>query len=210
MGLTVTTLNGAITKNARQITLSAFTNPSSGPISANTMCLVDGEFMRVTDATLAPTLGVTRGDSLGDNPNNAPLPASAHNTLAPIVYGLTSDFSQTNTTDGVAGSPVISYGASGAITVPVVNQTIYLTKATAAAMTLAAPGSDQDNVVTVVSLTAAQHTITYTAGFYQNTTSSDVVTFPTTSGACWIFQAKNGLWNATLGGGTTGGVTGPA
>lgn len=210
MALVVTSLNGAVTKNASRVTLTAFTNPSTAPIGPSTMLLVDGEWMRVTDATNSPTLLVTRGDSGTASPNNPPLPASAHNTLAPVVYGLTSDFSQFVTTDGVAGSPVVSYGVSGAITVPVVNQTIYLTKAGTAAMTLAAPASDQTNVVTVVSLTANAHTITYTAGFYQNTTSSDVVTFPTTSGACWTFQAKNGLWNATLGGGTTGGVTGPA
>ncbi len=202
MGLTVTTLNGKITKGAQQLTLTAFTNPSVGPIGAQTVLLVDGERMTVANATLTPTLTVTRGD-YGTS-------ASLHNTLAPVVYGLTSDFTQQVTTDGVAGASVISYGVSGAITVPVNNCTIYLTKATAAAMTLVGPASDQTNVVTVVSLTAAAHTITYTAGFYQNTTSSDVVTFPSTSGACWIFQAKNGVWNATLGGGTTGGVTGPA
>ena len=210
MALTVTTLNGAITQGARQVNLTAFTNPATGGISANTMLLVDGEWMRVTDTSLSPTLSVTRGDSGGYSPDNPPMPASAHNTLAPVVYGLTSDFTGVATSDGVAGAKVISYGVSGAITVPVENSTIYLTKATAAAMTLAGPAKDQTNTVTVVSLTAAAHTITYTAGFYQNTTSSDVVTFPSTSGACWIFQAKNGVWNATLGGGTTGGVTGPA
>ncbi len=197
-----TSLNGKITKGAQKVTLTTFTNPSSGPIGAQTMLLVDGEKMLVTDASLSPTLGVTRGE--------AGTSASLHNTLAPVVYGLTSDFTQQATTDGVAGASVISYGVSGAITVPINNCTIYLTKATAAAMTLAGPANDQTNVVTVVSLTAAAHTLTYTAGFYQNTTSSDVVTFPSTSGACWIFQAKNGVWNATLGGGTTGGVTGPA
>ena len=202
MALAVTSLNGTITKNATMITLTAFTNPSSGAMSAQTVAIVDGEKMLITDATLSPTVQVVRGyDSTY---------ASQHNTLAPIVYGLTSDFTQQVSTTGVAGSSVISYGVSGAITPPINNTTIYLTKATAAAMTLATPASDQSNVVTVVSLTAAAHTITYTAGFYQNTTSSDVVTFPSTSGACWIFQAKNGLWNATLGGGTTGGVTGPA
>lgn len=202
MALTVTSLNGKITKGAQQLTLTAFTNPSVGPIGAQTMLLVDGEKMLVANATLSPTLTVTRGD--------AGTSASLHNTLAPVVYGLTSDFTQQVTTDGVAGASVISYGVSGAITVPINNTTIYLTKATAAAMTLAGPASDQTNTVTVVSLTAAAHTITYTAGFYQNTTSSDVVTFPSTSGACFLFQAKNGVWNCTVGGGTTGGVTGPA
>lgn len=206
MALVVTSLNGNVTQNAQKIRLTAFTNPSSGGISASTMALVDGEAMRITDATLSPVVSVTRGDSLGVGSTSA----VAHNDLAPVVYGLTSDFTQQVTTNGIAAAKEISYGASGAITVPIGNCTIYLTKAGTAAMTLAGPAADQNNVVTVVSLTANAHTITYTAGFYQNTTSSDVVTFPTTSGACWTFQAKNGVWNATLGGGTTGGVTGPA
>jgi hypothetical protein len=203
MALVVTTLNGAITQGAQRLVLTAFTNPSTGAMSADTVLLVDGEKMTVADATLTPTLTVTRGD-YGTS-------AIAHNTLAPVVYGLTSDFSQDLPAFGIASnSAVVSYGVSGAITPPTKNTTIYLTKATAAAMTLAAPAADATCIVTVVSLTAAAHTITYTAGFYQNTTSSDVVTYPSTSGACWNFQAKNGLWNATLGGGTTGGVTGPA
>lgn len=206
MGLTVTTISGAVTKGAQKVTLAAFTNPSTGAIGPNTMLLVDGEAMRVTDASLSPTLSVTRGDSLGSGATSA----SAHNVTAPVVYGLTTDFTQQVTTDGVAGASVISYSASGAITPPINNTTIYLNGASTQNMTLAGPANDQNNTVTVVSLTAHAHTLTYTAGFYQNTTSSDVVTWPGTSGACWIFQAKNGVWNATLGGGTTGGVTGPA
>lgn len=206
MALVVTSLNGAITKGAQQVRLTAFTNPSVGGISADTMLLVDGEWMRVTDATLSPVLSVTRGDNNGYVGSSA----SSHNTLAPVTYGLTSDFTQTTTTSGASGQAFYSYGVSGAITVPVGNATIYLTKATAAAMTLVGPAADQTNTVKVISLTAAAHTITYTAGFYQNTTSSDVVTFPATSGATFIFTARNGVWNCDVGGGTTGGVTGPA
>lgn len=209
MALVVTSLASACGLNDRFVKLTAFTNPSQGAISAPTILVVDGEAMLVTDTSNSPTLAVARGHA-SPVPGQPTVVCSAHANLAPVVYGLTSDFTQTVSTNGVAACPVVSYGASGAITVPVVNQTIYLTKATAAAMTLAGPASDQTNVVTVVSLTAAAHTITYTAGFYQNTTSSDIVTFPSTSGACWTFQAKNGVWNATLGGGTTGGVTGPA
>lgn len=209
MALAVTSLSGAVTISGTSVTLGAFTNPSQGAISAPTVLVVDGETMYVTDTTNAPTLKVARGmESV--TPGQPTLPASAHNSGAPVVYGLSSDFTQQVSTDGIAGAKVISYSASGAITVPINNATIYLNGSGIQAMTLAGPADDQTNQVTVVSLTAHAHTITYTAGFYQNTTSSDVVTFPSTSGACWIFQAKNGVWNATLGGGTTGGVTGPA
>jgi hypothetical protein len=190
MALTVTSLNGAVTQNARQITLTAFTNPSSGGISPKTWALVDGEFVQVEDASLSPTVGVVRGI-------NGSL-AVAHNTLAPVIYGLTSDFTQlaAQGSDTLAVAPAATYSVNGAITVPKVDQDIYLTKAGVAAMTLASPAADQTNTVRIISLTANAHTITYTPGFYGNTTSSDVATFPATVGAVFTITAKNGLWQA--------------
>ena len=180
MALAATTLNGAITASQTQVTLTAFTNPSSGTISAPTWLLVNGEFMRVADVTLAPTLSVVRGFN-GTS-------AGASGTLAPVIYGLTSDFSATN------GPGFASYGVSGAITVPVVDTTIWITKASAAAMTLVGPAADQQNVVTIISTTAAAHTVTYTAGFYGNTTSSDVATFAATINSTMTLKAQNGTW----------------
>ena len=185
MALVVTSANGAISANATLVTLTAFTNPSSGGIGPRTLMQVDGEKMLVTDASLSPTLQVVRGF--------AGTLASAHNTLAPITYGIMSDWSVAN---GVSGAKEYSYGVSGAITVPINDCTIYLTKAGVAAMTLAGPAADQTNTVRFVSLTANAHTITYTAGFYANTTSSDVATFPSTAGAVFTIVARNGLWNA--------------
>jgi len=186
MSLTVTSLNGAVTQNARQVKLTAFTNPSTGAIGPDTMLLVDGEAMRVADATLSPTLSVTRGDTI-----NTATFAVAHNTLAPVIYGLTSDFSSAL---GVYGVPVWSYGVDSTITNPQVDATIYIDKATAAALTLTDPNADQKNIVRFVSLTAAAHTITYATGFYDNTTTSDVATFPATAGAVFTIQAASGKW----------------
>lgn len=186
MALAVTSINGAITQNQQQVRLTAFTNPASSGIGPKTVLMVDGEKMLVTDVSLSPVLGVVRGYD-GTK-------ATAHNTLAPAVYGLTTDFTQGQV--GTGGAREYSYGADGAITNPTVDATIYITKATAAALTLSDPNKDQTNIVRFVSLTAAAHTITYTAGFYGNTTSSDVATFPTTVGAVFTIVAKNGLWNA--------------
>lgn len=185
MALATTSLNGGVTLGATQIRLTAFTNPSLGAIGPRTVALVDGEKMLVTDASLSPVLQVVRGYDATR--------AVAHNTLAPVNYGLTSDFTQTI---GVGAANILSYSVDGAITVPTVDTTIYINKAGVCALTLAAPSADQVNTVRVVSLTANAHTITYTAGFYQNTTSSDVALFPGTSGAVFTFTAKNGLWNA--------------
>jgi len=89
---TTTTLNGTITASATQITLTAFTNPSTGQISAPTLLrFTTGEKMRVTDATLSPTLQVVRG-------YEGTL-AVAHTTGEPVQYGLMGDstFNEANT-----------------------------------------------------------------------------------------------------------------
>ena len=183
------TLSGNIGLNDTFLKLSAFTNPSTGGVGAKTKLVVDGEAMLVTDATLSPTLQVVRGwdGTL----------ACAHKTIAPCVYGLTSDFTQQDSTDGRAGSSVLSLSVNDTnVTLPVVDSTIYITKAGVLAITINGPNKDQTNTIKFISLTANAHLITYTAGFYQNTTSSDVATFPATSGATFTIVAKNGLWNA--------------
>jgi hypothetical protein len=189
MSLTVTSAASAVGLNDRQIKFTAFTNPSSGGISAPTKAVIDGEVVYITDATLSPTCLVSRGME-GTK-------ASAHNSLAPIVYGLTSDFTQSASTNGVAGVPTYSISVNNSsVTLPVVDCTIFLTKAGVLAITINGPNNDQTNIIRFVSLTANAHTITYTAGFYQNTTTSDVATFPATSGAVFTIVAQNGVWNA--------------
>lgn len=184
MALTVTSLNGAITQSQTQIKLTAFTNPASGGIGPKALVVLDGaEVVQVEDASLSPVLSVVRGFN--------GTAATAHNTLAPVVYGLTSDFT---TPANVTAATGYSYGADGTITNPAVDATIYIDKATAAALTLTDPNADQTNTVKFVSLTAAAHTITYATGFYDNTTSSDVATFPATAGAAFTIKAMSGKW----------------
>lgn len=191
MALTVTSLNGAITQNQTTVTLTAFTNPSTGGIGAKTVLICDGESMLVTDATNSPTLQVVRGYN-SPSASLPTLPAFQHGTLAPVVYGLTSDFTQSVGNPG--GAQVYSYGADATITNPVLDATIYIDKATAAALTLTDPPKDQRNLVRITSLTAAAHLITYATGFYDNTTTSDVATFPATAGATMTMVAVNGKW----------------
>lgn len=175
MALTSTTLAGAKAANDTRIVLTSATG-----IANKMLALVDGEFMRVTSVDLAPTVGVVPGYN-GTT-------AGPHGVLAPVVYGIPSDFGT------VSGPQTTSYGADGAIAVPVVDTVIYLTKATAGAYTLAGPAKGQQNTVIFVSTTAAAHTITYTAGFYGNTTSSDVATFPATINGVFTLKAQNGTW----------------
>lgn len=189
MALAATTLNGAVSAGSNKVVLTAFTNPATGGISAKTLLLVNGEKMLVTDASLAPTLEVVRG--------YAGTAAGASGTLAPVVYGLTSDF------NAGSGPGFASYGVDSAIAVPVVDTVVWLTKATAGAYTLAGPARDQQNTVTIISTTAAAHTVTYTAGFFGNTTSSDVATFAATINVMLTLRAQNGTWAIVASSGVT-------
>ena len=70
-----------------------------------------------------------------------------------------------------------------------------LTSDGSGAYTLAAPLKDQINTITFISTTAAAHTITYTAGFYGNTTSSDVATAAATINSTLTIKAQGGTWS---------------
>lgn len=188
MALVLTTLASAKATNDKTVKLTSATG-----VVNKMLLLVDSEYMRVTDATLTPTIGVVPGWEGRQ--------AQPHGILAPVVYGLAQEFVNT----GGIGANVpaaMSFGVDGAITgalgtgVPVQNTVVFLTKATAGAYTLAGPATDQQNTVLFVSTTAAAHTITYTAGFYANTTSSDVATFPATAGATFTIRAQGGVWMA--------------
>lgn len=187
MALTSTTLSSAKATNDVLINLTSATGALP-----KYLALVDSEWMRITSNTATPALGVVPG-------YNA-TPAGPHGVLAPVVYGPASDFVSAGINPGTLLSSM-SFGVDGAITgpggagtVPISNMVIYLTKATAGAYTLAAPAKDQQNVVTFISTTAAAHTITYTAGFYGNTTASDVATFPATINGVFAIKAQNGTW----------------
>ncbi len=186
MALTATTLSGAKATNDVVIALTSATG-----VANKMLALVDAEWMRITSVNLTPTVGVV--------PGYAGTPAGPHGILAPVVYGITSDFVGSGI---VPGSIVasLSFGADGAITgpsgsgVPTSNTLVYLTKATAGAYTLAGPAKDQINTVTFISTTAAAHTVTYTAGFSGNTTSSDVATWAATINGTLTIKAQGGTW----------------
>lgn len=85
------------------------------------------------------------------------------------------------------------YATAGAITIQPGVQ--FIGSSGALAMTLAAPAKWQDGLVMVLQASTAQaHTVTYTAGFYGNTTSSDVATFGGAIGDNLVIYATNGAW----------------
>ena len=84
--------------------------------------------------------------------------------------------------------------ANGAITIQ--DSTVVITKGTAAALTLGTPTTAQNGtVITVVSATAAAHTVTATTiGFNAANTSGDVGTFGGAIGDGFSFVAYGGEW----------------
>jgi hypothetical protein len=112
-----------------------------------------------------------------------------------------------NRTDGeqrAAPRRVQVVSADGAITIA--DGVVFITKATAAAITIADPPAGMDGaVLTIVSKTAAAHTVTYTAGFGGGTTSRDVATFGGAISDGMVIVAHDGVWyvsstrNVTLG-----------
>jgi hypothetical protein len=190
-----TTVSSAVGANDTKVTLTSATG-----LAVKGRIIVDDEWMRVADVSLTPTIGVVRGYD-GTQ-------AVAHGVLAPVSYGNAGDFNPLAAPPFKAILPEAStsYGADGAIAVPNVDSVIYLCKATAGAYTLVGPNVDSQVEVTFISTTAAAHTITYTAGFYGNTTSSDVATFPATVGGTFKIRAQGGVW-VPLSTVTTAGVT---
>ena len=87
------------------------------------------------------------------------------------------------------------YAANGAISL--YSHTAVITKGTAAALTLAAPTADTHDgvVITVISTTAAAHTVTATTiGFNAGDAASDVGTFGGAIGDGFSFVAYQGEW----------------
>ena len=202
MSATGTTIAGAMKAGASAVTLTAYTAPAlgTGVNAGNKVLRIDGEWMRITDDSNAPTVKVTRGE-FGTG-------ATAHDVLATAVYGLTSDMTSINS---IIGGNIVSVGQNGVIAVPTtpsnVETLIFLNKATAlATTTLAAPGLDQDGMfITITSSTAAAHVITATSLVADAVTGSPhtTMTFAAFKGASITLQADRGLYNVI----STTGVT---
>jgi hypothetical protein len=156
--------------------------------------LVDGEYMtQLAVATSGGLIPVQRGGKQGSV-------QSSHPILAGVTAGLPSEFPGPQpgwaNNQAIYKPQIVSYGASGAIVPPTYDTLVMLDKATAAAMTLTSPtGATPDGVeVTILSTTAAAHTITYTPGFHGDTESSDVATFAATTGNSITLLSMRGVW----------------
>jgi hypothetical protein len=105
----------------------------------------------------------------------------------------------------LGGGPPVLLAASGAIN-PHVSANYFVTKSTAAALTIGAPtaGADDGVQIAVYSTTAAAHTITGTGLLNDGNSSGykNVITFNAHIGASATLFAYNGAWYCAESGGS--------
>jgi len=186
MALTRTTIAAAVSADALIIPVT-----SASGFAAGNFLRVDNEFMQVVSISGANISVRSRGD-FGSA-------ALAHNILAPATTGLASDLP--NFADGEvaqvdpSGQAMVTASVDGALSIPNQDTLILVQKAGVCAMTLASPTTAQDGLeLTILSATANAHTVTYTPGFFGDTTSSDVATFAAKVGASMTIKAQGGKW----------------
>ena len=186
MAQTTTTISAAV--GATDLTIPV---TSATGFAAGNYLRLDNEFMVVSSVSGTNISVRSRGDK-GSG-------AVAHNILAIANTGLDSDLAVQPMGQASQIDPqfptIVTYSAAGAIAIPVQNTMVVLNGGAARAMTLAGPAKDQDGLtLTVLNASAYAHTVTYTAGFYGDTTSSDVITFAAKAGASFICVARGGTW----------------
>ena len=187
MALTTTTLAGAFDANGL-----TFAATSTSGATVGGFCKIDDEFSVVTEIKSPMVTVRSRGDLATI--------AKAHAAGAPVTFGVNSDLPPSAPGVGVFTQGLdqqSSIGADGAVDVATLtgDTTIVITKATAAALTIAAPSKVQDTLkLTLLSATAFAHVVTYTAGFYGDTTGSDTATFAAKAGASVTLIARAGTW----------------
>lgn len=197
MALTTTTTSAAIAQNDSAINLTSLTSLVAGSIIK-----IDEEFMTVSSGwtTAANPVNVIRGQNGSTQ--------LAHVSGANAVFGAGSDFATPNaavsTAYALAGRrrKLISYSASGAITLPSAGEDVVaiLNGTSALAMTIAAPTKDMDgSFLYVASNGAANHTVTFTGGLSGAGANYDVCTINATAPVCLnVAMACNGLWMAVV------------
>lgn len=187
MAITNTTLSAALSATGTRISVASATGATVGQ-----SVRIEDEYA-IVQAISGTTIDIKhRGD-------RATI-ANAHTTGATVsFFASEADLALPGPRqrDGFQNNTWIqeSIAADGAISIPTQDTILYVTKATAAALTLAAPGKDSDGVwLHIISRTAAAHTVTYTPGFQADTTTSDVATFAAKAGANLLLRAVQGTW----------------
>lgn len=212
MSLTQTALSADMAIDAIVMTVSSGSGfPAVGTIAnPGYLCRIDNEFMLAIAQPVSGTIKVAQRGFNGTV-------AAPHDILAKVeVSALASDFAPNPAGASVTVPPYTpvqqTIGEDVSITAPDIlkyanqPQNFAILKATAAAITLAAPSKAQDGLTVVfTSDTAAAHVITATSLIADGVSGSphSTATFAAFIGATITLQAQNGLWNMV----STKGVT---
>lgn len=197
MAITATTLAAAVGATDQFIQVTATTGQAVGQVWR-----VDGEWMTQRAVASGLSIPVSRRGVNGSV-------VKAHNILAPVANGTYAEMLTSQPAQILNPAPfkpeITSYAVSGALTVPVYDTLAIITKSSAAAvMTLESPSIFADGTeFTIVSTTAQAHTVDYTPGFNDNTTSSNLATFTATAGNSITILAVKGLWRVKCAYGVT-------
>ena len=205
MALTTTTTSAAVGALDNFVNFTSVTSLVQGMFAK-----IDEEFVKIASSStaLANPVQVIRGQN-----GTAQV---AHVSGANATFGLGSDFNNPNSATDVAYAlagrrrKVLSYGASGAITLPLAGEdsVAILNGTSVLAMTIAAPGKDLDGSrLMVIGNGAAAHTIQFTGGLSGAGANYDVITVNATAPIAVEAIACNGLWIAVCSPAMTGTVT---
>jgi hypothetical protein len=184
MALTSTTLSGDITNTTLTLGVANLT----GFVAGNPV-IVEQETIGAIVSVIGTAVNVrTRGD--------AGTAAVAHSAGALVSTGPVAEMPPSASLPSI--TTTITLPGDATVTVDPAAQgwlTYVISKATAAAITLNGPTVAQNRLrVTFRSSTAAAHLVTYAAGFYADTTGSDIATFAAKNGASFTIEANNGTW----------------
>jgi hypothetical protein len=185
MALASTTLAGACTSYENTINVTTATG-----FVAGSYCQVDSEIMKIM-AVNGTSIDVSRGvrGTL----------AVAHTVYALVCVGTAAEFAAV--TSGGSVGPfalkprIYTYAVAGAITIAPGIHRIGAGAAEVKAMTLASPSYGEDGIrLTFETASAYAHTVDCTAGFMQNTSSSNLATLAATVGSSFTVLAMGGKW----------------
>lgn len=187
MALTSTTLAVAMTATDQAFSATSATGATVGGFAR-----IENEWTKITEIN-GVRISVIRGGFNGSA-------VVAHNILAPVVFGLTTDAAslgvyETLPVPGIEFD-VVNIGANGTIPVPKRPTRYFINKATALASSpLANPAADQNGlIVSFTNTTDAAHVVTVTNGHDGTTGTHTTLTSPALAGGTLTLVGQNAKW----------------
>lgn len=197
MAITATTLAAACTANQTTLTLTSTTGfPTVALVGQSQLMKIDSEFMVCTGTPISGTVTVRSRGAEGTA-------AVAHNILAFVQTSADPNDWPAMPAGGVEPIPdyepdQVTLGADVTLACPLKDTDYTITKATAIAVTLAAPSKAQDGRVIrfIVNSTGLAHVITATSLIADAVTGSphSTITPAQFKGASITLKASQGLW----------------